>query len=91
MEFEIRRGITLKRDNKKPWYKKWWVYTLIIIIAFIIIPFLINIAFKVSSEYELLIAEWNAGDALTFYGTVLGSIVTVVALMTTIVWIGYTK
>lgn len=76
----------MKRDIKKPWYKKWWVYTVVIIITVIIIPFLINIAFKVSSGYDLLIAEWDPGDALSFYGTVLGSIVTVIGLITTIIF-----
>ncbi len=76
----------MKRDIKKPWYKKWWVYATVIIITVIIIPLLINIAFKVSSGYDLLIAEWGAGDALSFYGTVLGSIVTVIGLITTIIF-----
>ncbi|NMA48268.1 MAG: hypothetical protein GX947_00620 [Tissierellia bacterium] len=43
-------------------------------------------AFKVNSGYDLLIAEWDSGDALTFYGTVLGSIVTVIGLITTIIF-----
>lgn len=76
----------VKEKTKKPWYKKWWVYTLAFIVAFIILPFFINLAFKSTSSLDFLVAQWNAGDALTFYGTVVGAFVTVIALITTIVF-----
>lgn len=74
----------MKGKTKKHWYERWLVYTLASIIAFIVIPYLINTAFKATSPHQCLIAEWNAGDALAFYGTVLGAFVTVIALVTTI-------
>ena len=50
----------------------------IIIIAIVIlfvIPLLINLSFKIDS-IRLLAAEWTAGDLLSFYGAVLGAVIT---------------
>ncbi len=45
-------------------YKKHII--LILLLSIFVIPFLINIAFKISSPFRILVAEWEAGDALGF-------------------------
>lgn len=58
----------------------------IIIIAIVIlfvIPLLINLSFKISS-IRLLAAEWTAGDLLSFYGAVLGALITLIGLVVTL-------
>ncbi|MGT2895113.1 hypothetical protein ACVRZR_01840 [Streptococcus entericus] len=62
--------------------KKYFLITCTII-TFIVIPFLINLIFKFRS-IELLVAEWNAGDLLSFYGSILGSLVTLWGLNKTL-------
>ncbi len=44
---------------------------LIVLVIIVVIPFIINCLFKLVSPCNLLIAEWDAGDALIFYGAVL--------------------
>ena len=41
------------------------------------IPFLINILYKFDIGFEILRAEWSAGDALSYYGAILSFIGTV--------------
>ncbi|VDY71592.1 hypothetical protein [Streptococcus sanguinis] len=58
----------------------------IIIIAIVIlfvIPLLINLSFKIAS-IRLLAAEWTAGDLLSFYGAVLGAVITLIGLFFTL-------
>lgn len=58
----------------------------VIIIAIVIlflIPLLINLSFKIDSIH-LLAAEWTAGDLLSFYGSVLGAIITLIGLVITL-------
>lgn len=58
----------------------------IIIIAIVIlfvIPLLINLSFKIDS-IRLLAAEWTAGDLLSFYGAVLGAVITLIGLAITL-------
>jgi|GEM_PF-2744583 len=56
---------------KKRLYEKLWIQILIVILVIVIIPLLINLSFKYSIGIEWLAAEWSAGDALGFYGSVL--------------------
>lgn len=59
---------------------------IIIIIAIVIlfvIPFFINLSFKIDS-IRLLSAEWTAGDLLSFYGAVLGAVITLIGLAITL-------
>ena len=50
----------------------------IFFIVFIVaIPSLINFAFKVSAPIGILSAEWDAGNALAFYGVIVASFSTV--------------
>lgn len=64
------------------WIKKHKVLFIIIcIIVFIVligVPFGINLLFKIQSNINIFEAEWTAGDALGYYGTVLSFIGTVV-------------
>lgn len=58
---------------------KWWLLTGSVIFL-IIIPLIINWLFKTTAPFELLDAEWYASDALSFYGTILASITTIVGV-----------
>lgn len=50
------------------------------LIFVVAIPIIINCLFKFSSPCELFAAEWEAGDALDFYATMLGSVATIVGV-----------
>lgn len=58
------------------------------IIAFLFftigIPIIVNETYKYGSLYGGYVTIWNAADVLSYYGTLLGSVTTVVALMATI-------
>lgn len=54
-----------------------------IIIFVIIVPFLINLMFKVYLM-DFLSAEWNAGDLLTFYGSIIGGVITLLGVVITL-------
>jgi len=70
--------------KKKNWYERWWIYVIFFVTTVILIPLIINIFFKIQSPCYLFSAEWSAGEFLGFYGTVLGAVVTIVAIITTI-------
>lgn len=59
-------------------------YTGMLLIAFavfiIAIPFAINNLFKLTSPWTIFAAEWDAGDALAFYGALLASATTIVGV-----------
>lgn len=63
-------------------------YILSILVVILLIPFggmvIINILFKSSFGLELLEAEWEAGDALSFYGTIVASIIGVLGVFLSI-------
>lgn len=50
------------------------------LIFVVAIPIIINCLFKFSSPCKLFAAEWEAGDALDFYATMLGSVATIVGV-----------
>lgn len=54
-------------------HKYWKPITLFIFLFFIIIPTCINLAFKYDSGIIILQAEWDASDALSFYGGILAA------------------
>lgn len=54
------------------------------VIGIIGIPLLIHIAFKVNPSIDFFVAVWDAGDVLSFYGSILGAVSTVLAIMVTI-------
>jgi len=51
-----------------------------------IIPVAINCLFKIKAPIELLAAEWEAGDALSFYSTLLASVATIIGVYLSIVY-----
>jgi hypothetical protein len=53
--------------------KHWLAITIFGSIGLIIIPLCINLFFKISAPADFLVSEWTAGDALTFYGVLLGA------------------
>jgi len=59
-------------------------FILSILVVILLISFggmvIINILFKTSFGLELLEAEWEAGDALSFYGTIVASIIGVLGV-----------
>lgn len=58
--------------------KKYWKFILVgFIIFIIIIPAIINWLFKLSSPIDFFVAEWSAGDVLSFYGALLASVATI--------------
>lgn len=57
----------------KIWRKYWKPIILFILLFFIAIPACINLAFKYDSGIVILQAEWNAADALSFYGGILAA------------------
>ncbi len=60
------------------WIKnKWKIILAFGIIGLIVIPVLINVVFKIDFEIEFLRAEWDAGDALSFYGVLLAAFLAV--------------
>lgn len=64
--------------------KKYFIRFLLISIIFIfVIPFFINFIFKFNSN-DLLFAEWTAGDLLAFYGSLLGSGITLWGIVKTL-------
>lgn len=50
----------------------------------LIIPLIINILFKNDLGIEMLRSEWTAGEALSFYGAVLGGLITLGGVWLTI-------
>jgi hypothetical protein len=48
---------------------------IVFILIVVVIPFLINLSFKVSSIDKIFTAEWSAGEMLSYYGSIiLGSV-----------------
>ena len=64
------------------WIKKhkalFFIICVMIFIALIGVPFAINLLFKVDTNINIFQAEWSAGDALGYYGTVLSFLGTVI-------------
>lgn len=65
----------------KEYIRKHKVKTIaLVFVCIFLIPAIINVLFKYSPVCELLGAEWEAGDVLSFYGTLLGSAATIVGV-----------
>ena len=54
----------------KPWHKKWWVWTVIILIAGSI-PFIINHLYMLGLDLQEPNTAFSASDLLSFYGATL--------------------
>ena len=50
------------------------------VIFIVVIPLIINVLFKIEAPCNILVAEWIAGDALSFYGTMLASASTIIGV-----------
>ena len=62
----------------REWIKNNWKKMLVFgIVGLIVIPVLINVVFKMDFGIEILQAEWDAGDALSFYGVLLAAFLAV--------------
>lgn len=70
----------------KPWFQKWWIYIIIAfaVSAFIAIPFLINCAYMNGRSLPEPNTYFTAGDWLSFYGTILGALATIIVLVITL-------
>ena len=73
------------KDNDK-WYKKWWLWLLIVIIIVFVIPIVINFCY---TKIDFCPTDWNGGDALQFYGSILSFIGTIL-LGVLALWQNYT-
>ena len=51
-----------------------------LLVCLVLIPLAINVAFKLKAPCAFWTAEWNAGDVLSFYGTLLGSVATIIGV-----------
>ncbi|WP_459195751.1 hypothetical protein [Wukongibacter baidiensis] len=61
------------------------IISIIIAIAIFIFPIIIvHALFKLTTHHKWLIAEWGAGDLLSYCGAVLGATATIVAIVLTI-------
>ncbi len=54
------------------------IICLLILIALLGIPFILNLLFKIGAGTNIIKAEWSAGDALGYYGNVLSFLGTVI-------------
>lgn len=66
---------------KKPWIK-WVIIGLLAVIIFVVVvPIIINECYKTNSGYMTI---WGAADVLSYYGTILGTLVTITTIVVTI-------
>ncbi|PPK80637.1 hypothetical protein BXY41_106227 [Lacrimispora xylanisolvens] len=54
------------------------IVTALLFVIIIGIPIIIHICFKISAPYEFLVADWDSGSVLSYYGSVLGFLGTVI-------------
>ena len=62
---------------------KWQIIIFSLVFIFLI-PLAINAIFKQKAPCNFWVAEWGAGDALSFYGTLLASVATIIGVYMTI-------
>ncbi len=60
--------------------KNKWKLLLAFVIFIVLIPLAINALFKIAAPLSMFAAEWEAGDALAFYGAMLASATTIVGV-----------
>ena len=61
-----------------------WIIIVCALLCLVIIPLVINVLFKIDLGICVLQSEWDAGDALAFYGSVLSVLLTVIGVFLTI-------
>ena len=54
------------------------------LIFWVLIPLIINLAFKINAVTSIFAAEWSAGDVLSFYGSIIAAVVTIIGVYITI-------
>lgn len=54
-----------------------WIIILIAIILILVGPFIINVVFKLQISNKFFIAEWSAGEMLSYYGSILVGLATI--------------
>ena len=64
--------------------KKIFLSIILLVILLVIIPLIINNLYKYDFGIELFRCEWSAGDMLSFYGSILGGLLTLVGVIITI-------
>lgn len=62
---------------RKQLKKHLWSLLIVGALLLIVIPIVINYVFKIPAFCKLLVAEWTAGDALSFYGMLVGALAAV--------------
>ena len=65
---------------KRPWIK-WCALVIAALAAIVGVPIIINECYKANSGYMTI---WGAADVLSYYGTILGTFVTVATIVVTI-------
>ncbi len=65
-------------------FKHKWKIIGSIIIFWVLIPLIINLAFKINAVTSIFAAEWSAGDVLSFYGSIIAAVVTIIGVYITI-------
>lgn len=65
---------------KRPWIK-WCALVIAALAAIVGVPIIINECYKANSGYMTI---WGAEDVLSYYGTILGALVTVATIVVTI-------
>lgn len=66
-----------------------WKLLVAFVIFIIAIPLAINGLFKMASPLDIFAAEWEAGDALSFYGVILASVATILGVYFSIKYAQY--
>lgn len=69
----------------KKWYKSWKIWCMLVtaILLVVLVPVGINEAYKKGDGY---ITVWTGSEFLSYYGTILGAVSTIIALVGTIVF-----
>lgn len=72
-----------KDENNKPFYKKLWFWVFIMVgLGFAVIgPMVINALYIKNEGY---ITVWRGEDVLSYYGSLLGAVATIIAVILTI-------
>ena len=65
-------------------FKHKWKIIGSVIIFWVLIPLIINLAFKINAVTSIFAAEWSAGDVLSFYGSIIAAVVTIIGVYITI-------
>lgn len=69
--------------NKKH-IERFAIWFVVALVLFFAIPFFINWVYKIPAKLPIFAMSWEAKDVLAFYGSLLGSVATILALSETI-------